>query len=108
MVFFDVIFSGYQLCEVSILNQRFKDHLGHHHQGLMMMMMMMIEMVFETSVQYGHLTRLTTHLHPVPRSKNECSVKSTGTTLPLPVPVTIIRFNKRYKQEFLGRTFQMD
>jgi len=33
---FDDIFSGYQLCQVSVLNWRFKDHLSHHrhhHQG---------------------------------------------------------------------------
>jgi hypothetical protein len=31
---FDVIFSGYQPCQVSVLNQRFEDHFGHH-KGLM-------------------------------------------------------------------------
>jgi hypothetical protein len=58
----DVIFLGYQPCQVSVLNQHFEDHLGHHHQGLM---------VFETLVQYGHLMWLIaqedyikfTHLH---------------------------------------------
>jgi hypothetical protein len=59
---------------VSVLNQRFEDHLGHHHQGsdvprsLMMMMMMMMMMmttttiktVLKTLVQYRHLTQLIT------------------------------------------------
>jgi len=32
---FDVIFAGYQPSQVSVLNQCFEDHLGHHHhQGL--------------------------------------------------------------------------
>jgi len=42
---FGVVFSGYQPRQVSVLNQ---------HQSLMMMT---TKMVFETSVQYGHLTR---------------------------------------------------
>jgi hypothetical protein len=45
---FDVIFLGYQPCQMSILNQPL----------MMMMMMMMTKMVFETLVQRGHLTWL--------------------------------------------------
>jgi hypothetical protein len=59
---FDVIFSGYQLRQVFVLNQHFKDHLGHHHHHHHhhhhQTLMMMTEMVFETLVQYGHLTQL--------------------------------------------------
>jgi hypothetical protein len=29
----DDILSGYQPRQVSVLNRRFEDHLGHHHQG---------------------------------------------------------------------------
>jgi hypothetical protein len=29
----DEIFLGYQPCQVSVLNQHFKDHLSHHHKG---------------------------------------------------------------------------
>jgi hypothetical protein len=47
-----VIFSGYQPRQVSILNQRFEDHLGHHHHQGLTLTLTMTEMVFETLVQY--------------------------------------------------------
>jgi hypothetical protein len=69
---------------MSVLNQRFEDHLDHH-QGLtlmIMMMMMMTEMVFKTLVQYGHLTRLITREDYVKFSRRESSKTSKRNSFP--------------------------